>query len=219
MGPRVTLFVGPCANIFTQQTRFSAAGPWGCPKAAADARTSDPANNIPRRAWCAAPWRARSAKLSATRPTPPPGRLESQAGSERLRAEPAESLPTFLPRSRSGRWQIPGIPYPSHHGCEQKRGSPTATWPTSAARFALWRRSCRPLHRDHTLPQEHLRGQILGKYRRKPGKHTNLPPSPTAKPRKDRVFPRSSIRFLYGSSKPGHPGLKPPKVQPFATLG
>jgi hypothetical protein len=72
----------------------------------------------------------------------------------------------------------------------------------ASGNLAHFRRSFRPLAPFmqtspslSTLPEEHLRGQISGKYRRKPGKHANFPPSPTAKPTKERVF--SALLFAF----------------------
>jgi hypothetical protein len=68
--------------------------------------------------------------------------------------------------------------------------------------LAHFRRSFRPLAPFMqtspslwTLAREHLRGQISGKYRRKPGKLTNFPPSSTAKSTKERLF--SALLFAF----------------------
>ncbi len=147
MEPRVTSREARSANIFTPQKRFSAFDHWNWQASAGDGRTSDRASNTLRLVWNAKPWLAGSEKLSAVEPTQPQERWGFPAGSERPRAVPGESQPTFRPRSHSERSQIPETLCPCHRGCEQKRGWPAATSPTSAARFPLSRRACRALLR------------------------------------------------------------------------
>jgi len=195
MEPRVTSRETRSANIFTPQKRFSAVGRWDWWAEAEDARTSDPAGNILRLAWSVEPSLAGSGKLLAVAPAPLPGRWGSPAGPEQSRAVPGESQPTFRPRSRSEPSQIPETPCPYHHGCEQKRGWPAATSPTSAARLPLSRRSCRPLLCTQPLRREHLRGQIPAKFGREPGRNTEPRPSRTEKPVKQRQFPALLFAF------------------------
>jgi hypothetical protein len=163
----VTLSYERCASIFTQLQLISAAASLASSPRAAVAKTSGRADNIHWRASYEAPSPAACALPEAS--STPLARLESPGAAQSLQAIRAESPPTSLLRSHSVKWQIPGIPYPSHRGCEQKQGSQAVIGPTSADHFPASIRSCRPLHsaQPSTLRSTSW-AKLLEKIRRNP---------------------------------------------------
>ena len=161
-----------------------------------------------------------SGTLSATGPTPPPGRWESPAGSARWQAvvrRIATSIPpalTFKAVANSRN----SLPLPSRLRTKTgiasgNRAHFRRSFPALAPFMQTFPSQLAPCH------QEHLRGQMSGKYRSETRKENQIPPSRTAKPARKREFAALLFALHSAFRKPAQRTPKLTKVQAFATLG